>query len=94
MLGKCLRGQTLGLSLLMLLSGCEVAHNAQRDLNKLVHADPFTASKPASAPQARARGRRAGSTGSGLRRSEARTAQDRNTERGVGARTRKPHRQE
>jgi hypothetical protein len=55
MLAKSLRGQTLGLSLLMLLSGCEVAHNAQRDLNRLIHADPFTASKPAPAPQARPR---------------------------------------
>lgn len=55
MLAKSLRGQTLGLSLLMLLSGCDVAQNAQRDLNRLIHADPFTASKPAPAPQARAR---------------------------------------
>lgn len=55
MLAKSLRRQTLGLSLLMLLSGCDVAQNAQRDLKRLIHADPFTASKPAPAPQARAR---------------------------------------
>ncbi len=55
MLAKSLRGQTLGLSLLTLLSGCDVAHNAQRDLNRLIYADSFTASKPAPAPQVRAR---------------------------------------
>lgn len=55
MLAKRLRRQTLGLSLLMLLSGCDVAHNAQRDLYRLIHAEPFAASKQAPAPQARAR---------------------------------------
>ena len=48
MLEKSLCRQTLGISLL-LLSGCDVAHNAQRDLTRLVHSDPFTASKPAPA---------------------------------------------
>jgi len=48
MLEKSLHRQTLGLGLL-LLSGCDVAHNAQRDLARLVHSDPFTASKPAPA---------------------------------------------
>jgi hypothetical protein len=48
MLQKSLRRQTLGIGLL-LLSGCDVAHNAQRDLARLVHSDPFTAAKPAPA---------------------------------------------
>jgi hypothetical protein len=48
MLQKSLYRQTLGISLL-LLSGCDVAHNAQRDLTRLVHSDPFTASRPAPA---------------------------------------------
>jgi hypothetical protein len=48
MLQKSLCRQTLGISLL-LLSGCDVAHNAQRDLTRLVHSDPFTAAKPAPA---------------------------------------------
>ena len=48
MLEKSLHRQTLGISLL-LLSGCDVAHNARRDLTRLVHSDPFTASKPAPA---------------------------------------------
>ena len=48
MLQKSLCRQTLGLSLL-LLSGCDVAHNAQRDLTRLVHSDPFTAAKPVPA---------------------------------------------
>ena len=48
MLEKSLYLQTLGTSLL-LLSGCDVAHNAQRDLTRLVHSDPFTASRPAPA---------------------------------------------
>lgn len=51
MLQKSLGRQTLGLGLL-LLSGCDVAHNAQRDLARLMHSDPFTATKPA--PPARA----------------------------------------
>jgi hypothetical protein len=45
MLQKSLCRQTLGFGLL-LLSGCDVAHNAQRDLTRLVHSDPFTAAKP------------------------------------------------
>lgn len=48
MLEKSLCRQTLGISLLF-LSGCDVAHNAQRDLARLIHSDPFTASKPAPA---------------------------------------------
>lgn len=52
MLKKSLCRQTLGISLL-LLSGCDVARNAQRDLARLVHSDPFTVSKPAPAPAAR-----------------------------------------
>jgi len=48
MLEKSLYRQTLGISLL-LLSGCDVAHNAQRDLTRLVHSDRFTASKAAPA---------------------------------------------
>lgn len=48
MLRKSLHRQTLGICLL-LLSGCDVAHNAQRDLTRLVHSDPFTARKPAPA---------------------------------------------
>jgi hypothetical protein len=48
MLEKSLCRQTLGISLL-LLSGCDVAHNAQRDLARLVHSDPFGAAKPAPA---------------------------------------------
>ena len=51
MLQKSLCRQTLGIGLLM-LSGCDVAHNAQRDLARLVHSDPFTASKPAPAVRA------------------------------------------
>lgn len=50
MLEKSLCRQTLGISLLM-LSGCDVAHNAQRDLSKLAHADPFAVSR--SVPAAR-----------------------------------------
>lgn len=48
MLHRSLCRQTLGTSLL-LLSGCDVAHNAQRDLARLIHSDPFTATKPAPA---------------------------------------------
>jgi hypothetical protein len=51
MLEKSLCRQTLGISLLM-LSGCDVAHNAQRDLSRLVHSDPFTAARPAPAMRA------------------------------------------
>ena len=49
MLIKSLSRQTLGIGLI-LLTGCDVAHNAQRDLNRLMHADPVTASRPAPAP--------------------------------------------
>src|SRR4051794_16742949 len=49
MLKKSLRGQTLVVSLL-LLSGCDVAHNAKHDLARLMNSDPFTASRPAAAP--------------------------------------------
>jgi hypothetical protein len=48
MLIRSLYKQTLGTGLL-LLSGCDVAHNAQRDLARLVHSDPFTASRPTPA---------------------------------------------
>jgi len=47
MLEKSLSRQTLGISLL-LLSGCDVANNAQRDLSRLVSSNPFSA-KPAPA---------------------------------------------
>ncbi len=50
MVRKSLYRQTLRMSL-FLLSGCDVAHNAQRDLARLVHADSFAA-KPAPAPRA------------------------------------------
>jgi hypothetical protein len=49
MLIRSLYKQTLVVGLL-LLSGCDVAHNAQRDLARLVHSDPFTASRPATTP--------------------------------------------
>jgi hypothetical protein len=52
MLGKSLCRQALGVGFLLLLSGCDVAHNAQRDLGRLLHSDP-TSSRPASS-QARA----------------------------------------
>lgn len=48
MLEKSLYRQTLGISLL-LLSGCDVAQNAQRDLSRLVHSSPFASSKSAPA---------------------------------------------
>jgi len=48
MLAKSLHRQTMTISLL-LLSGCDVAHNAQRDFARLVHSDRFSASKPAPA---------------------------------------------
>lgn len=47
MLQTSLSRQTLGISLL-LLSGCDVANNAQRDLARLVASNPFT-TKPAPA---------------------------------------------
>jgi hypothetical protein len=53
MLEKSLCRQTLGIGLL-LLSGCDVAHNAQRDLARLVRSDPFSApAPPKPAPPAR-----------------------------------------
>jgi hypothetical protein len=42
---KSLHRQTFGIGLL-LLSGCDVAQNAQRDLTRLVQSGPFSASKP------------------------------------------------
>jgi len=49
---KSLVKQTLGVGLLLLLTGCQVARNAQSDLNRLVNSDPFASSKPAaSAPR-------------------------------------------
>jgi hypothetical protein len=50
---KSLFKQTLGVGLLLLLSGCQVARNAQSDLSRLVNSDPFSKPKPAvSAPRA------------------------------------------
>ena len=46
---KSLFKQTLGVGFLLLLSGCEVARNAQSDLNRLVNSDPFASPKPAAA---------------------------------------------
>ena len=48
MLRKSLFRQTLGAGLL-LLSGCDVARNAQHDLTRLLHATPESATKPAPA---------------------------------------------
>ena len=49
---KSLFKQTLGVGLLLLLSGCEVARSAQGDLSRLVNSDPFATPKPAvSAPR-------------------------------------------
>jgi hypothetical protein len=49
---KSLFKQTLGVGFLLLLSGCQVARNAQSDLNRLVNSDPFASPKPAaSAPR-------------------------------------------
>jgi len=53
MLNKSLYRQTLVLSGL-LLSGCDVANNAQRDLSRLVHGNPFGSSSHAQPAQARA----------------------------------------
>jgi len=54
MLNKSLYHQTLAMSVL-LLSGCDVGHNAQRDFSRLVHSNPFASPATASAPaQARA----------------------------------------
>jgi len=50
---KSLVKQTLGVGLLLLLCGCQVARNAQSDLNRLVNSDPFASPKPpAAAPRA------------------------------------------
>ena len=49
---KSLFKQTLGVGFLLLLSGCQVARNAQSDLGRLVNSDPFATPKPAvSAPR-------------------------------------------
>jgi hypothetical protein len=49
---KSLFKQTLGVGLLLVLSGCQVARNAQSDLNRLVNSDPFASPRPvASAPR-------------------------------------------
>jgi hypothetical protein len=49
---KSLFKQTLGVGLLLVLSGCQVARNAQSDLSRLVNSDPFATPKPAvSAPR-------------------------------------------
>jgi len=45
MLKKSLCHQTLVLSL-FLLPGCELTQNAQRDFGRLVHGNPFAASRP------------------------------------------------
>ena len=49
MLNKSLYHQTLAMGVL-LLSGCDVAHNAQRDFSRLVHTNPFASPATASAP--------------------------------------------
>jgi hypothetical protein len=46
---KSLFKQTLGVGLLLVLTGCQVARNAQSDLNRLVNSDPFASRKPAPA---------------------------------------------
>jgi hypothetical protein len=46
---KSLFKQTLGVGLLLLLSACQVARNAQSDLSRLVNSDPFASPKPAAA---------------------------------------------
>jgi hypothetical protein len=50
---KSLYRQTLVLSL-FLISGCDVAHNAQRDFNRVIHGQPSAAasSRSATAPSA------------------------------------------
>src|SRR5437588_2760417 len=48
MLNKSLYHQTLAMGVL-LLSGCDVAHNAQRDFSRLVHSNPFSPPATASA---------------------------------------------
>jgi hypothetical protein len=48
MLKKSLCRQTLVLGL-FLVAGCELTQNAQRDFNRLIHGNPFTASRPAPA---------------------------------------------
>jgi hypothetical protein len=51
---KSLFKQTLGVGFLLLLSSCQVARNAQSDLNRLVNSDPLASPKPkpaASAPR-------------------------------------------
>ncbi len=46
---KSLLKQTLGVGLLLVLSGCQVARNAQSDLSRLVNSDPVARPKPAAA---------------------------------------------
>jgi hypothetical protein len=46
---KSLVKQTLGVGLVLVLSGCQVARNAQSDLNRLVNSDPVARPKPAAA---------------------------------------------
>ena len=46
---KSLYKQTLGIGLLLLLSSCQVARNAQSDLSRLVNSDPFASPKAATA---------------------------------------------
>ena len=46
---KSLFKQTLGVGLLLVLSACQVARNAQSDLSRLVNSDPFASPKPAAA---------------------------------------------
>jgi hypothetical protein len=56
---KSLHRQTFGIGLL-LLSGCDVAQNAQRDLTRLVQSGPFSASKPVPAARVAAPAKPAG----------------------------------
>ncbi len=61
MIKKSLFKQTLGVGLL-LLSGCEVARNAQNDLSRLVNSDPFAQQKPAPTRSTNAPVKSAGNT--------------------------------
>jgi hypothetical protein len=63
MLNKSLYRQTLVTSFLLLLSACDVAQNAQRDFNRVMHASLTTPSSPAPTySQARATPRPAATT--------------------------------
>jgi hypothetical protein len=55
MLNKSLYRQTLVVGFL-LVSGCDVAQNAQRDFNRVVHSSFGSSTQPASSYQARASG--------------------------------------